>query len=494
MQGRKLYNEKLFAQFQLSERVPADNFYRKLKDSLDLRFLYKITQRCYGNEGQKSIDPIVFFKLILIGYLENLNSDRRIISHASMRLDLLYFIGYDIDEELPWHSTLSRTRQLYGEEVFRELFKSVLGLCVDKGMVSGKRQAIDSAYIKANASMNSLQKKEVMDDADAFADELEKNNDFSDKNEIEAKPDNKKEQAQVKKTGNKTSNKTHFSPTDSDARISVKPGKRCELTYSGHASVDTQQHVITNIMADYSDKRDSQALPAVLDQTITNLSEHNLQLKEVLADTNYSSGESLRYMEENAITGYIPNIGAYKPERDNFIYNPEEDLYQCTQGINLPLKRIRGRKKEYETSPKDCQDCPLRLTCLNRKSFKQITHNIDRAYYDRMHQRLQTIKAKRMRKVRSATVEPVLGSLINYYGLKSVRTRGIQQANKYMLGAAIAYNLKKWMNYTVKPIKSAVMSKTRLDLLIEKGQNRLAKHILLLFELSHPVLRLYIRI
>src|SRR5215216_7001503 len=98
MQGKKQFTEKLFTSFQLSDRVPGDNFYRRLKGLLDLGWLYKATKKYYGAEGQKSIDPVVFFKLILIGYLENLASDRRIISHVGMRLDLLYFIGYDIDE------------------------------------------------------------------------------------------------------------------------------------------------------------------------------------------------------------------------------------------------------------------------------------------------------------------------------------------------------------------------------------------------------------
>ncbi len=92
-----------------------------------------------------------------------------------MRLDILFFIGYDIDEELPWHSTLSRTRGLYGEEVFKELFKKVLSLCVHKGMVGGKRQAIDSACIKANSSLDSLTEKEVLEDGNTFADELSSN-------------------------------------------------------------------------------------------------------------------------------------------------------------------------------------------------------------------------------------------------------------------------------------------------------------------------------
>ena len=175
MQGEKNYNEKLFNYFQLSDRVPHNNFYRQLREQVDFSFLKNEVAPYYGREGQKSIDPKVFFKLILVGYLENLNSDRRIIEHARLRLDILYFIGYDIDEELPWHSTLSRTRQLYGEEVFLQLFKQVLKQCIDKGMVSGKRQAVDSALIKANASLGSLTEKEVLEDAQAYSRELEAN-------------------------------------------------------------------------------------------------------------------------------------------------------------------------------------------------------------------------------------------------------------------------------------------------------------------------------
>lgn len=181
MQGKKPYTEKLFSSFQLSERVPPDNFYRRLKETLDLSFVRKATVQYYGSEGQKSIDPVVFFKLILTGYIENLNSDRKIIEHARMRLDILYFIGYDIDEELPWHSTLSRTRQLYGEEVFLQLFRQVLKMCIDKGMVSGRRQAVDSAYIKANASLDSLIEKEVMNDAQTFTEELADNDEDPEK-------------------------------------------------------------------------------------------------------------------------------------------------------------------------------------------------------------------------------------------------------------------------------------------------------------------------
>ena len=156
MQGKKIYTEKLFANFQLSERIPVDNFYRGLKEILNLDFVYPATQSLYGTTGNPSLDPKVFFKLALVGYLENITSDRKLIEHCGMRLDILYFLNYDIDEPLPWHSTVSRTRKLFPEILFEELFNKVFALCVNSGLVGGATQCIDSSLSQANASKDSL--------------------------------------------------------------------------------------------------------------------------------------------------------------------------------------------------------------------------------------------------------------------------------------------------------------------------------------------------
>lgn len=474
MQGKKQYTEKLFTSFQLSDRVPADNFYRRLKENLDLEFLREETKIYYGSEGNSSIDPLVFFKLILVGYLENLNSDRRIINHAAMRLDILFFIGYDIDEELPWHSTLSRTRGLYGEEVFRKLFKVVLSLCVKKGMVGGKRQAIDSAFIKANASLDSVAEKEVIADSDDFLNELNEN----DENKVSAdkkaeveyhhswkektykdQPGKGRADKDVDEFGNTIrprflSNHTHYSTTDRDARISVKPGKPRQFNYTAQTSVDTQSHVITNIMADFSDKKDSSSLPEVIKQTKENLNENGLNLDEVLADAGYSSGLALASLKSNNITGYIPNFGLYKPERAGFIKNIELNQYECQRGNKAIVtfkglrKRRQGNENVYRSSEKVCGTCPLRESCCGKNTkFKKITESVDKPLYDEMHERLKSSHAKRMKVQRSSTVEPVLGTLINFTGMRRIWTRGIKNANKFVLGAAIAYNLKKWINW-----------------------------------------------
>ena len=496
MQGRKQHQEKLFVSFQLSQRVPADNFYRRLKDSLDLRWLYKKTAKYYGSEGQKSIDPVVFMKLMLIGYLENLGSDRRIIATAQMRLDMLYFLGYDLDEQLPWHSTLSRTRQLYGEEVFRELFVKVLRKAIEKGMVAGKRQAIDSAPVKANASMNSLKKKEILQDGAEYAEQIKEEDDEDrgnpgndDKviNTVSAAKQKSVEQHHAwkekaykdmpggskKKTGDGAgedekympkfvSNHTHYSTTDADARVSVKPGKARQLNYHAHLSVDTAHHVITCVEAHHADKKDSQCLPSLLNTLTTNLKTEGLIVEEVLADAGYSSGEALKALERKNITGYIPNFGQYKPFREGFTYHAEGDYYECSRGAKLVFKKIKDshegayRMRHYRSSSHDCKACPLKATCIGKSNEKKIEDTVDKPYYDRMHLRLQTPKAKRLKKVRSSTVEPVLGTLTSFLAMKRVNTRGMKGANKCMLMAAVAYNLKKLLKWQPTKVQADV--------------------------------------
>src|SRR5665213_58653 len=459
MQGKKHYIEQLFKSFQLSQRVPEDNFYRRLKGLLDLQWLYKTTKKYYGTDGQQSIDPVVFFKLMLIGYLENLGSDRRIINTVSMRLDMLFFIGYDIDEPLPWHSTLSRTRQLYGEDVFKELFRKVLRLCIDKGMVAGKRQATDSVAVQANASMESLQKKEVLNDVDNYTDELNEGQSVP----AQTKNDNLPPGASAKESDNNEwnkslSNHTLQSTTDKDARVSVKPGKPRRLNYLAQVSVDTANHVITQIQSDFADKKDSQCLPSLVHNTIGNLSENGLQMEEVLADGNYSSSEALRMLEEENIIGYIPNFGQYKSFRTGFSYDKENDRYLCSQEKVLEYKSIKkshrnAEMKQYRSSSKDCAMCPLKTHCIGKSPFKTIAVTVDKELFDKMHNRLQTPMAKRMKKLRSSTVEPVLGTLVNFLGMRRVYTKGISLADKCMTMAAIAYNLKKLMKWQSKKVQ-----------------------------------------
>ena len=499
MQGKKTYQEKLFNHFQLSSRVPEANFYRRLKSVLHLDFLYSETRQYYGDSGQKSIDPVVFFKLCLVGYLENLVSDRKLIEHASMRPDILYFLGYDIDEELPWHSTISRTRQLFPEEVFESVFAHVFGMCVGQGMVKGSTQAIDSAPVKANASMDSLELKVPERELEAHLADIrhiskrdkgayrraKENKASKDQRQITASDKGLKEinsrhknwsenqdqrPGAVNRGSRYTSNKTHYSPTDPDARTGVKPGKARKLNYSGQLSVDTAHHVISDVGSYHADGKDSQYLRDIVDRLSQRLWQSGLQLENVLADTGFSSGENYAYLERKGIKSYIPPHGTYKGGPDGFTYIKEQDHYICPRGEVIPFKKVFNdyrtgtKKKEYRISSKICRECPLASSCLGKSAKeKKFSVTYYRDEYERNIARLKTGKGKRMKAKRQATVEPVLGTLTQFMGLRKINTIGIRQANKVMHLSAMAYNLKKYLKFMEKRVKSGAGAATSIQ-------------------------------
>jgi transposase len=488
MQGRKEITPKLLYQVHIGDLVPQDNFYRILNKSLDLTWLYKATRHYYSDEGQESIDPVVFFKMCLVGYLNNINSDRKLIACCSDSLAIRLYLKYDIDEPLPWHSTISRTRQLYSEEVFRRLFKEVLRLCVEKGMVSGRRQAMDSVFIKANASMESLLEKEVLEDVDAYADELAENSEYAVRQTVTAE---KKKQIEERQSNQEKrtkdipgadseqakllSNATHYSPTDPDSRISTKPGKPRNLNYFGQLSVDTSHHVITGATADFADKRDSQCLEKLCEQTLENLQENEITMDELLADTGYSSGTALQYLEQKAINAWIPNFGQFVSERAGFIYNKALNQYECQRGNRalLPFKNARTDRKGYtrhiyRSNESVCKNCEHKIACCGEKTkFKKIEQSEHYDLYMKNHEkRIKNERyATRMSRLRSATVEPVLGTLINFSGMKRVNARGIAGAEKHVLMASLCYNLKKMLKFKPRNIESAAI---RMQANIEK--------------------------
>jgi transposase len=456
--------------------------------------LYAATKNYYGAEGQESIDPVVFFKLCLVGYINNIGSDRKLADYCADSLGIRLFLGYDLDEPLPWHSTISRTRQLYGEEVFKQLFEQVFEKCIESGMVAGHTQALDGAFLKANASKDSLEIKQVHQSVDDYllenikantsprrparhnrAGEEQQHMDGDDQEQArQLKELDTRYQRQGKdyeempgseERGKFLSNKTHYSPTDPDARIAVKPGKPRELYYNGQIAVDTAHHVITHAESFTADGKDCRDLIRIAEQLQTRLQQHGIKIEKLLADGAYSNGENYQYLEQQNITPYIPLLGGALSGSEGFIYDKQNDWYTC--GNNKLLKgsgRVvddgRGHPvKKYFSLQSDCKNCPIRNSCITDKAkTKKIQHSIYKAELERAKARQQTVKAKVMKRKRSSTVEPVWGTLINYTAMKRLNARGIKAANKMLLLAATVYNLKKWLRFTTPQTNIKIMA------------------------------------
>lgn len=495
MQGKKDYQEELFTHFQLSEFVPETNLYRRLKDLLKLDYLYAKTAPYYGTCGQKSIDPVVFFKLSLVGFLENIISDRQLMQHCSMRLDIRYFLNYKLTEPMPWHSTMSRTRDLLPEALFKEVFENILHQCTSSGLVSGHTQVVDSAPVKANASMDSIELKVPEEELDEHLARVRyqstpdrakhipkrkaKQNKATDEQqsltatdrelkEIKARNKNwhaKQDQrpgAQVK-TSKYTSNKTHYSPTDPDARISVKPGKARKLNYLSQLAVDPATYIITHIGADFADKHDSRCLPKIVEELQPRLKKMGLLWTTLLADTGYSSGPNYQMLEAKGIEAFIPPHGTYKGGPEGFVYHKEGDYWLCRNNKKVTFRKVKtdkigAKKRQYLTRRSDCKGCAFKTECLGKGYEKRIDITWYKDYYERAITKQKTTRGRRMKGLRQSVVEPVFGILTQFMGMRKVYTKGIKNANKQMLMAATAYNLKKLLKFAKTPPHSVANS------------------------------------
>ncbi|MEL6988000.1 MAG: IS1182 family transposase [Bacteroidota bacterium] len=482
MRGHKRFKPKLFTNFNLVDAVPDDNFYKILSDKLDLGFIIPLTHECYSHTGRPSLDPVVFFKILLIGYLENKCSDRSVERMIQNRLDLRLFIGYDIDETVPDHSTICKARKRIPVSVFEEVFGHILQLCMDAGLVGGHTQSIDSAYINANASLDRMEEiKLAQRDPQEYLEEVKLQDlphDVSQEDIVARAKKNEKDLTRFKEQRRKKytdseggkehkknkrrffSHATHRSSTDPDARVAKKSGKPRMLCYTSTASVDTQANVITNITAEYASQKDSQILIRHTNKTLSNLEDRGLSCNTILADAGFSSGENYKYLEEKKIEGFIPLHGTYQTHRDGFKYDGRRRAFICPQGQVLKAKYTKsdhGRKQmAYTSSKKICDKCPLREECVNTKGIKVIMSTLYKAEYERMLKKLKSKIGRSSYALRMQTVEPVFGSLQQYYGLRWMNTRGIKNANKVMLMSAAAFNLKKWIKSSYKDLKKGV--------------------------------------
>ena len=470
MQGKKNFTPKLFVNFRLPDHIPDDNFYKILKDKLDLRFVYKSTGLVYSKTGRPSLDPVVFFKMLLVGYLENICSDRALERLFQLRLDLLYFIDHDLEDAVPDHSTICKTRQRIPKEVFEEVFNHILKLCVGSGLVGGSIQSIDSAYINANASLDRMAEiklvdrdprdylEEILDQdlpEDVTVEDQIKRVTKAQKNltafkEMRRKKYTERDGGKKKRRNNRRffSSATHQSTTDPDARVAKKSGKPRMLCYTSTMSVDTLNNVVTNISAEHASRKDSQLLIKNTKATRVRLEDCGLNMDTVLADAGFSSGENYAMLEDMELEAFIPLHGTYESHRDGFKYDGRRNAYICPQGQILKesyTKFDHGRKQvAYTSSKKICDHCPMREGCVNNRGIKRIMSTMYKRQYERMIKRLRSKRGKLYYSLRMHTVEPVFGSLQQYYGLRRMNVRGRLSASKVMLMSAAAFNLKKW--------------------------------------------------
>lgn len=156
MLGLKDRDFKPLTAVSLEDLVPQDNFYRQLEEYLDLSFIHEFVSPFYSDIGRPSIDPVVFFKLQLIAFFEGIRSERQLMEMVNLNLAHRWYIGYDLGEEVPDHSSLTKIRERYGLEVFQRFFEHIVELCIQARLVWGEELYFDSTKVRANADIDAM--------------------------------------------------------------------------------------------------------------------------------------------------------------------------------------------------------------------------------------------------------------------------------------------------------------------------------------------------
>jgi transposase len=473
MLRKKEKSNKLFYDFNLDSFVPEDHFLRLVNEHISFDFIRERVKHLYSHTGQPAIDPVVLIKMLLIGYCYNIKSERQLVKDIQVNLAYRWFINYDIDEEIPDHSTLSQTRRRKFKEsnIFQIIFDEIIRQCVALGFMNGDTIFTDSTHIKANASYSSMVEKVVsMED---YLKQLEfnsSNEEKSSESHENKKTEGSKNDSSDKKKNpvkKKLSNKTHISKTDPDSKLMGRKGKSSGLCYLEHRSTDITGY-ITDVHITPGNVQDQEPyIDRIKRQKLT----FKFPIKNAVADKGYGVGNVYKGLTDMNIDAYIPQYTRVDKregmfDHDDFTYVKDEDYYRCPN--KKKLKRISGIVVNdgisYTAGTKHCnRTCPLRAQCTTMKTnaTRAIRRNVYQDYIDFQLLKYGNSEWKKLMKKRQTIIEGSFANAKNNHGLGRAKMRGMKNVLEQSLMTAIAQNIKKMISDIENKVE---MSKVSISL------------------------------
>jgi len=470
----------------LDDLVPPNHFYRHLERTLDLAFVRELVRGTYAKIGRPAIDPVVFFKLQLILFFEGLRSERQLMRVVADRLSLRWYLGYDLSEVLPDHSSLTRIRERYGGEIFRRFFEEIVERCIAARLVWGKDLFIDSTDVDANASIDSLQPRFAVeahltrlfveerageDDSDddrgdhrdqhggadeplplpvvltdeARADLTERAADRHDWIGEAGRPDRTRTSGAYRRTAD-----YRASATDPDASPLRPSGSGVRLGYHDHYVVDGgKARIILTALVTPAEVQDNQ--PA-LDLLWRTRFRWKLRPRQVTGDSKYGTVENIVAIEDQRMCAYLPLSAAGKRAEvfgaQDFRYDAAVDAYPCPgdKVLRFLSQSDSTHRRIYQARAADCNACALRTRCTTSPRGRRISRDLDETYLDRVRDYHQTeTYAKAMRK-RKVWVEPLFAEAKDWHGLRRFRLRGLDKVNGAALLIATGQKLKRLLS------------------------------------------------
>src|SRR5215471_8833790 len=442
MMGQHDRSESLFYYFRIEDQVPESHLLRLIDRYVSFAFVREKLRASYSKTGRPSIDPEVLLRILLLGYVYGITSERKLLEELRMHLAWRWFTGLGFEQEIPHHSTFSKNRHGRFQEsnLFQELFERIVEQCIAAGLVEGEQMSVDGSFIMANASHHSRIPREQLEEAARvnygarkYLEELEQENG----------------------DGEPIHQQDKVSTTDPDSTYLTKGNRAAELGYFDNYLVDNKSCVIVGVQATAA--RMSQETVAAQDMLTRFTAWQGHQPESVAADTTYGNGEFLQWLADRSITPYMRTRDSihrkrspfYGPER--FTYEPENNRYICPAGqpLNYGGQSHRNRSWTYIGTRKRCGPCSLRPQCTGAAFRCLVIHQHEPAR-QRARELANTpefAKAQRQRK----KVEALFAELKNQIGLRRLRLRRLKFVREQFWLAATAQNLKRLVRFLASP-------------------------------------------
>src|SRR5258708_12156730 len=358
MMGQHDRSEALFYYFRLEDQVPENHLLRLIEKHISFEFVRERLRNSYSESGRPSIDPELLLRILLIGYLYGITSERKLVEELRMHLAWRWFTSLGFDQEMPHNWRFLKERKGRFEEVrlFEELFAHIVLQCVEVGLVQGKHLSVDGSFVEANAAKESRIPREQLAEAAQV-------NQTVRQYLVELEQQNPAEAPALQQR--------QVSTTDPDATYATKGGTPARLGYYDNYLVDNHSCVIVGVQATAA--RMSQETVAAQDMLARFTQWQGREPESVAADTTYGNGEFLQWLADRSITPYMrtrdsihrKNSPFYGPER--FTYQPESNSYRCPAGqqLNYGGRSIRNRTYAYIGTRKRCGACALKAQCTS---------------------------------------------------------------------------------------------------------------------------------
>ena len=439
MMGVKSAEPALFVNFSLDAAVPRHHLLRQIADCVDFGFVRALTRGTYSHTGQPSVDPVVIFKLHLLGYLYNARSERQLCEDAGLNLAWRWFLGYELTDAIPDHSVLTKARRRFGSAIYLQFFQRVVQLCAERGLIQGEKIYVDSTLVDADAAADSVRSRALLAQLPGKPEEYLARLELE-MDEGRSRPDRKRRNHLVGEEA--------CSRTDPEAAMITRSAvKKARLVHKVHMAVDGGvSRIVTAVTAVPAGHGDGQGVPALLDQ-------HHLNFgrppAELVADAGYASTVAYRACSERGIApsirGRPSNNRRGGWDRDRFTYEPEHDRYICPMG--QPLVRtsdnVAMQQHVYRASLPACRACPVRKECSPSINARTVTRSFEHELLDEVAAHLKTTRARRSLRLRKQFIELVFADAKVRHGMRRAHQRGRSNMLIQATLTAAVMNLRK---------------------------------------------------